>query len=129
MEEALVVYLLAGASLSALVAARAYWMHAPQLALKPYVILNRISGVRDYHLTAASGLVESRVQMDVYGLTYVSAKLVARAIESRLSGVQTSQGAVRFSGCFLSNERDGYEDDATPDKLFRTSLDFMIWHQ
>lgn len=132
MEEALVAYIIAASGVTALLgttATRVYWGNAPQNTAKPYVVLTRISGVRDYHQTAASGLVASRVQADCYGLTYASAKGVARALEARLSGYRGTTGGEVFGGIFLDAERDMYDDDSTPDKLFRTSLDFIIWHQ
>lgn len=129
MEESLAAYLLASAGLAALVAARIYWVRNPQAGANPHVLLTRISGVRDTTFKGASGIVESRVQADCYGLTYASAKGVARAVEARLSGVKATQGSTIFDGCFLVGERDTFEDAATPDKLFRTSLDFMIWHK
>lgn len=80
-------------------------------------------------MLAPSGLVESRVQVDCYGLTYASSKTTARAVEVRMSGAKTTHSATVFDGAFLDAERDGYEDEASPDKLFRTSLDFIIWHK
>jgi hypothetical protein len=69
------------------------------------------------------------VQVDCYGLTFSSAKGLARAVEAVLSGLTVSTGGIEFQGCFLDAERDGYEDNAAPDKLFRTSLDFIIFHK
>jgi len=52
------------------VAPRRYWGRAPQTApARPYVVLSRVSGVHDYHNQGDSGLVASRVQIDVYADT------------------------------------------------------------
>lgn len=133
MEADLMAYLLADSGLMALVkaeaqVARVHWLQAPQGVAKPYVTLQRISGLRDTPMDGPSGIVESRVQIDCYGLKYGDAKAVARAIEALLSGAGFTSGSTWFQGCFLDAERDGYEADATPDKLFRTSLDFTIFH-
>jgi hypothetical protein len=132
MEESLVSYLKAASGITALIGAnpvRIYWTLAPQNVAKPYVTLQRVSGNRDMHMMGPSGLVESRVQIDCYGLTYAASKGVARAVEARISGFKGTHSGTVFGGVFLDAERDGYEDDATPDKLFRTSLDFIIWHK
>lgn len=129
MEEALRNYLLAGAGLSSLVASRIHWVRSPQGSASPRIVLYRISGVRDMVMSGPSGLVSSRVQADCIGTSYGSAKTVARAIEDRLSGYSGTAGAIEFQGCFLIGERDDFEDTDTPDKLFRTSLDFNIWHK
>lgn len=128
MESALVAHLLGSAGLATLVGTRINWVRAPQGALSPRIVLYRISGVRDMHMAGPSGLIASRVQVDCLGLTYDSAKSVARAVEARLSGFSGTR-AIRFDGCFLVNERDDFSDTDTPDKLFRTSLDFIIWHK
>lgn len=129
MEEALRSYLLAGSDIAALVAARIHWVRSPQGAASPRVVLYRISGLRDMHMQGPSGLVASRVQVDCIGGSYGSAKTVARAVEARISGFSGTAFGTEFQGCFLIGERDDFEDTDTPDKLFRTSLDFNIWHK
>jgi hypothetical protein len=134
MEEALIAYLLADSGVQALVQAasgpsRIFWTQAPQGVGKPYATLTKITGLRDTTLDGPSGFQEARVQVDCYGLTFGAAKGLARAVEAVLSGLTVTTGGIEFQGCFLDAERDGYEADASPDKLFRTSLDFMIFHK
>jgi hypothetical protein len=129
MEEALRSYLLAATPVSALVATRIHWVRSPQAAASPRIVLFRISGIRDMRMDGPTGLIASRVQVDCIGSTYESAKTLARAVEARLSGYSGTTSGVVFQGCFLIGERDDFEDTDTPDKLFRTSLDFNIWHK
>lgn len=129
MEEALVALLLAAPGVAALAGTRLYWSRAPQDVAKPYVVLTLVSGNRDYEMLGPSGLAESRVQVDAYGITFAAAKGLARAIEAVLSGYRGTSGGIAFGGAFLDAERDLTEDNATPDKLFRTSTDYIIWHQ
>lgn len=129
MEESLVALLLATAGITSLVSTRIYWTLKPQGAANPYIVLTRVSGVRDYTYQEPSRLIASRVQVDCYALTFGSAKAIARAVEVRLSGMKLTQGATVFEGAFTEGERDTFESEATPDKLFRTSLDFIIWHK
>lgn len=129
MEEALIAYLQADTALTALLAGNIFWMQKPQRTTTPVMILTRISGTRDMQMTGPSGLVESRVQFDCDGLIYSTCKNIARALRDRLSGFKGTQGTMVFHGCFLEAERDSFEDATTTDKIFRTSLDFMIWHK
>lgn len=116
-------------SIPQLVGARVHWVRSPQASAAPRVVLYRISGLRHMSLSGPSGIVDSRVQVDCIGASYASAKAVARAVEARLSGYSGITGGTDFQGCFLIGERDDFEDTDTPDKLFRTSLDFNIWHK
>lgn len=103
-----------------------HWVRAPQKTQPPYVVMNRITGLRDYHMLGASGLVTSRVQIDCYARTYSEAKTVARSASAILSGYRG--GGVH--GIFLDNERDlPASDSGEVNHLFRVSLDFMIHHQ
>ena len=129
MEEALRALLLSGSDLTAQVGTRVHCVRSPQAAALPRVVLYRISGERDMHMQGPSGLVASRVQVDCIGASYGSAKAVARAVETVLSGYSGTFSGIWFQGVFLISERDDYEDGDTPDKLFRTSLDFNIWHK
>jgi hypothetical protein len=129
MEEVLRSVLLEAADVAALVGSRIHWVRSPQGSASPRIVLYRIDGLRDMTMQGPSGLVSSRVQVDCIGTTYGSAKGAARAVAARLNGFSGWPSGIRFEGCFLIGERDDFEDADTPDKLFRTSLDFNIWHQ
>jgi hypothetical protein len=133
MEEALIALLLAYAPLTALIGtspnARLYWVRAAQGAAKPYVTLQIISRIPDMTHAGANGLNTARLQVDCYGLTYLNAKSAARAVETRLSGYRGTSSGIIFDGIFKDSERDQYESDDSTDKLFRVSMDFIIWHK
>ncbi len=114
------------ALLASVAGGRRYWVRKPQREpARPYVVMQRISGVHDYHLQGPSGYVASRVQIDCYGDTYDSAASTAGAVRGVLSG---HRGGV-FQGIFLDGERDLPAADAGEvTNLFRVSLDFMIHH-
>lgn len=126
METALLARLLATAGLTALVSTRINWSRRPQGEDLPAVVLHRIDGAPDYHLTGASGLVESRVQVDCWGRTYGSAKAVARQVEAAVTAARFTQGAIRFDAILVIDERDSTFDETTP--IFRTSLDLAVHH-
>jgi hypothetical protein len=113
-------------ALLASAAPRRYWGRAPQTApARPYVVLSRISGVRDYHASGASGYVVSRVQIDVYADTYAGTNTVMSAIVAALSGYRGGT----IQAVFIDNESDltGIEG-GDPDELFRASVDVIVHH-
>ncbi|WP_037437158.1 tail completion protein gp17 [Sinorhizobium fredii] len=126
MEEALVSLLLSAAGVTSLVGTRINWLRKPQSDDGvPYIVLQRIDGDRDYHMRGPSGYVTSRVQADVYGITYGSSKKTARALVALLSGYR---GGI-FQGIFIDSERDlPAADPGEVTNLFRTSVDLIIHH-
>lgn len=131
MEEALVAMLLADSGVAALAGARIWWGRAPQAnATRPYVVMRKVSGRPEYHMTAPAGLSETRVQLDAYGETYASARLTARALQAKLSGFRGSSGGKSFQGIFVEAERDLADaaDAGTVEHLFGVSFDAIIWH-
>lgn len=122
MEEALT------ALLASVAGGRRYWARAPQTidASSPYLVMNRVDGVRDYHMRGASGYVASRVQIDAYGKTYTATKAAARAVIDALSG--HSSGNIQ--AILIDSERDLPAADAGEvTNLFRTSVDIIVHHQ
>jgi len=127
MEEALIARMLATTGITAEVGQRVTWKRRGQGTALPCIVLHRIDGERDYTQAGASGLVESRIQADCLGNSFLSAKSVARAAEAVLSGARFTQSGIRFDAILIADERDDTEDqDGKP--LFRTSLDLMVHH-
>ncbi len=124
MEEALT------SLLSGVAGGRRYWVRAPQsLSTRPYVIMFKVSGNRDYHLKGASRYVKSRVQVDAYGETYASAKATSRAVVSAVSSFTGTVGGVQIQRIYVDDGRDLPDDDTGEiTELFRISLDLMIHH-
>lgn len=127
MEAALIAHLLAQAGITALVGNRINWLRRPQAAVLPDIILHRIDGAPDYHLTGPSGLVESRVQVDCWADTFAGAKHIARAVEAAVSGQRFTRGAIRFDAILILDEGDDTFDE-TPNVYFRTRLDLAVHH-
>lgn len=106
---------------------RRFWSRAPQkpVPARPYVVLSRVSGVRGYHNQGADGLVTSRLQIDCYGETYISAHNTGAAIISTLSGYRGGT----IQAVFVDSQRDltGI-DGSDPNELFRMSIDVIVHH-
>lgn len=119
MEEALT------ALLANVAGGKRYWLRAPQSANPPYVIMTRVSGLRDFTMRAASGYVASRIQIDCYAEAFTEVRDVARQVRNTLSG----RRAGSIQGIFIDSEHDLPAADAGDVKhLFRTSLDIFIHH-
>jgi len=130
MEEALRGLLAANAGVAARAGSRIYWRLVPQAqSNQDCIVLHRISGVRDYHTEAPSGLVVSRVQVDCRGVSYSAAKLIARAVVAAVDGYRGTPAGLYFGGIFIDGERDA---DQTPTgdvkTIFLTQLDLIVWH-
>lgn len=127
MEVQLTARLLAKAPLTGVVGQRITWGRRDQGGPTPAIVLHRIDGIPDYHSTAASGLVESRIQADCWGRTYGEAKAAATALKAVVSGARFAQGVVRFDAIFVADERDDTFDEAGT-AIYRTSIDLNVHH-
>ncbi|WP_088346307.1 MULTISPECIES: DUF3168 domain-containing protein [Rhodomicrobium] len=130
MEEALIARLLAAPGVAAMVGPRLYPGRRPQASALPAATLIRISGAPVYTDQGEAGLASARVQIDCWGESYAAAKLTARAVIAALSAFAGLAGGVTFQNILLDAERDFSEGGSNAaDYLFRTTLDFIVWHQ
>lgn len=112
--------------LASIASGRRYWVRAPQGAVRPFLVLNRISGTPNYQMSGPSVYVASRIQVDCYADTYTTTKATARAVKTALSGYKGGT----IQGAFIDNERDLPASDAGEvTSLFRTELDILIHHE
>lgn len=126
MEEALLALIRADGTVTGLLGARINWVRRPQAdTVFPACTLQRVGGNRKYHTKAPDGLVQSRVQVDVWAKTYGATKTALRAIQSSVDGYRSGI----FQGIFIDSERDFPDEinDANI-RLFRVSTDLTIWH-
>lgn len=104
---------------------RRYWVRAPQGAARPFIVLNRISGVQNYNYQGASGFVSSGLQIDIYADTFTAGIATARSVKALLSGYRGGT----IQGVFIEGERNLPAADAGEvSSLFRTSIDATIIH-
>lgn len=105
---------------------RRHWVRAPQGVELPFIVMQRISGIRDYVNAGPSGYVQSRVQFDVYAGTYVTARSTAWSLVAAISG--HSGGTIQ--GVFVESERDlPASDTGEVSQLYRVSIDAIVHHQ
>lgn len=130
MKEALRSYLCADPGIGSLVGKRIAWGARPRASALPSICLHQISGVRQYAMTAPSGLVAARVQVDCWGLTQADVTAVARAVNAAIGGLRQTVAGVQMQGVFLESEQDMIDEGgaAPAELLHRVSQDWMIWH-
>lgn len=129
MEAALTSVLLNYAPLQALVGTRVNWNVRRQGEAAPFVILQVISKGRSPHYQGHDAIIQSRVQVDVWGSTKSECLSIASVIQTRLLNFRGTAAGTEIQGIFFEMERDGYDAPSTPDKFFRVSTDYMIWHK
>jgi hypothetical protein len=128
MEEALTAHLLADPALGGLVGPRIFWGERPQGQPLPAVVLLVVDGNPDYAMRGATGLKNTRLQVDCWGRSYSEARQVANAASDALHGFLGLRGSVDVQASFLDAERDLSENSGEGGRLFRRSLDFILWH-
>lgn len=123
MEEEFMAFLLADSGISALLGNRIYWKKAPQGVGRPYVVLHKISGIRDHHMKRPDSLTASRVQVDVIADTYAVAKALERALDAACDGYSGGN----MQGIFHAGVRDGVEGGTNEaERPFMVSIDYII---
>lgn len=121
MEEQLRGILLAASSVTDIVGNRISWGSIPQGKGYPSIAMHVIDEVSQSTMAGPDGLLQGRVQIDCYALTYAQAKILSRAVILVLDGYQ---GGI-FSGIFLASARDSREGGTNEaERPFRVSLDF-----
>lgn len=126
IEEGLYAYLAGYAGLTALVDSRIYPLQAPEDAIYPLVVYQRISGPRVYSHDGASGLAHPRFQITSWGEIYPDAKAVAKQVRLALSGYAGTMGDdVDVDAAFLVNELERYDPET---KRWGVIQDYIIWH-
>lgn len=120
MEQAFRTLLTGAVSVTALVpTAGINWGAAPQGSAPPAIVMNIVTDANGHTLQGVDGLSVGRVQVDCYGLTYASAKAVARAVRALLDGYRGGS----FRAIMLEASRDTHDTGAA-DRPYRISLDF-----
>jgi hypothetical protein len=123
MEEELRALLLSSSGVSSHVGKRINFQTHPQGQALPALVLNTISDVQEYTLDGATGINESRVQVDCYASNYGAAKQLSRSVLRLLSAYQGGG----FQGVFHVSSRDDYAGGSNePEGASRVSMDYII---
>jgi hypothetical protein len=133
VEDALMETLAGAASLAAYTGARVYPEQAPQTATLPYITVTRVSAVHDHNLSASSGLVEVRDQIDIIAADKRTADLVAELVRLELDGLVGTVTAggedVVIQHCYLDTDNATFIEptDGSDTGIRRASQDYAVW--
>ena len=131
MEEALLALIRADAAVTTALGTRINWLRRPQEDTDyPAATLQVVNRLPGYHSKGRDGLTQSRVQIDVWAVSYAAAKTAMRAVQNVLSGYSGTNAGVTFQGIFVESERDTPDEEASGNKrLFRITTDLQVWHK
>lgn len=117
IEKTIYSELIAAPALTALISTRVYPLVLPEGCARPAIVIQKISTDGFNSLDGANDLEYPRFQFSCYGESYSSAVSVALQLKEAVKGSALLKE-------YLSSERDDYEPET---KLFRRTVDFMIW--
>ena len=128
IEQALLTELLAFTGLTTLIGEKIYYVNAPQDVIAPYIVMTKISSVREHSHQGSSGLATARFQFSIFSTTYYEAKQIAEQIQLAIDGkneiIGTSPGVQ--AAILYENETDFYEPD--PVNFFHIAVDYFVKH-
>ena len=122
IEQAIYSRLSGFAGLTALVGDRISHEVTPQDDGYPQVVFNRVSTRRYPAMGSNAGVATSRVQVNIYGATALSAQETAVQVRAALSRWRGTAGGVTVQAIFDEAESTDYDADI---QKHRVILDFM----
>ena len=129
LEEGIVAFFIADASIGAVVDNRIYPLRMPQGATLPCITYQRISTPRivTHDSSGATGdLTSPRFQFDAWGVTQKSVKAISDVIRKVLHGKTGAMGGVTIRAALADAEEPEYDPDS---ELYRSRSDYIIWYQ
>jgi|GEM_PF-1681803 len=125
IEQGLMTFLLSQTDLTQHVGERIYFVRADQDTQAPYIVVTKVSAIREHSHDGSSGLAHPRFQLAIFSTTYSMAKTIATALQTILDGYTGLMDEVTVQAVFYDNETDSYESDTG---LFMITADYLIWH-
>jgi Protein of unknown function (DUF3168) len=125
MNDALVAYVNADATVAGLQANRFYHLRLPDEAVLPASTFQRIDASRVYAHATAGGLPRARYQLTHWGATPMDAQALADAIRHRLDGFHGTMSGVRVDSVECV---DGPDLDDPETQTFRSIRDYFMQH-
>lgn len=110
-------------AIAALIGTRLYPDRAPDAALKPYAIYQRISTVRNLTHDNADTPITVRMAVDCYAETRQQSREIADAVTNTMHGKTWSTGTIAVQLAALDNDAADYLEGV---RLHRSSVDFLI---
>ena len=130
IKQAIHARLVAHALITALVGGRIYHNMAPGNAASPYLVYSKVSSNSEQHQGGASGLAESRFQIDSYSTDADEVDALATAVRMAMDGYRGTTNSTFINKITLDSEIDGIEGPSVgrQNSIARTTQDYMVWH-
>lgn len=122
---------------ASIVGSRVYAQFIPEkvrLLGLPSIVYSRISSDHQHHMTAASGLVEVRIQLDIVSKSYTTVKGLADQVREALDGfsgaVIVGGETIDISSLRLDAHRDDFDrpTDGSDKGYHRVIQDYLVWY-
>lgn len=119
--------------LNGLAGGRVYAVVAPQNAVRPFIIFQRISSSRWRSIAQPLGMAQVIMQIDCYADDFYASRALADSVEDILDGYSgtvyygsdSPQASVRVAGISLDTEGD-ILDQTTEPFLFRNTANYLV---
>ncbi len=120
---------------AAIVGTRIY-PHYDKSAAKilPFIVYSRISSDHQRHMSAGSGLVSPRIQLDIYSESYTEVKAIADSVRAALhtysDTVTIGADSVTLQSVSLDAQHDDFDQPRSGKRsaYYRVIQDYIIWH-
>jgi hypothetical protein len=96
---------------------RVYPQVAPDDVPRPYIVYQQVTVNSENVLSGRTGLINTRLQVDVYATTYAQAHQTANAVNALMDSWAIQNVPILA--------QDIYESEV---KLHRVMTDFSVWH-
>lgn len=123
IQQGLRTLLITDGTITGLIGERCYGVLLPQDPTLPALVLTTISDSPDYTHQNASGLEETRFQIDSWAASLSGARALAAAVKSKLSGFEGAAGDETIDSAFLTNQQDLHDLEL---QAYRVTQDFEI---
>lgn len=125
MEEALVAWLLSVAPLAVLVGTRIHFQDRPTAAL-PAITASVADQATQYHHAGRDDLQYPRIQFDVWGSSYSSAKRTSRLLAAALELGADRPTAIFFDAIEINNSDMPTETLTGGTRVYRVMLEYYV---
>ena len=125
LETGLRAALIADVTVNGLVKGRIYPEVMPHDVIYPAISYQRISTVRDQHLSGVNDFTQVRIAVDCWDASYSGVKALAGAVKSAIDGVYVL-GSQAILHCFMDSMTDLSEFNGDREDR-RVSMDFVVY--
>ena len=132
IETAMFSYLSGKSTITDIVSTRIYATIAPSSVVYPHITFKILAEAPEHDMEGAIGLTRVLMQLDAWAFNVAERQNIAEALRKALDGFTGLMGSEELviRQCLMENRTTFDEPDPHGRNLpvFRSSLDFAIWH-